>query len=190
MIRLELLGADTHLHSTLCARCPQGPAGCCKAPPEMDWSDIGRVVARGGRDFVLEHIAARRLLPTARGLALARVRKREHPGDPRQSKCVFHGAEGCTIAPARRPATCNYFLCEDAFVASGERRGNAEALSSRVAHGRLRFLYDRWDEALSAQIRQQWPEGPPWDAAFLDWLGTEFARLGSEDRARIASLMP
>src|SRR5262245_25470840 len=47
VIRLEVLGAHTHLHSTLCRRCPQGPAGCCAAPPAVAWADIGRISALG-----------------------------------------------------------------------------------------------------------------------------------------------
>src|SRR4051794_14499648 len=109
MIRLTVLGESTHLLSTLCAACPQGPAGCCVAPPEYDWSDLGRVVARGGRDFLLAALAARKAEPTRRGLAVRRVRRREGPTLPREAKCVFHGARGCTIDPDRRPATCNYF---------------------------------------------------------------------------------
>ena len=45
VIRLELLGPHTRLLSNLCARCPQGSAGCCMSPPEVDWSDVVAVAA-------------------------------------------------------------------------------------------------------------------------------------------------
>ena len=53
MIRLDLVGPHTHLYSTLCGRCPQGPAGCCASPPAVAWADIGRITALGGLDFTL-----------------------------------------------------------------------------------------------------------------------------------------
>src|SRR5690348_16239953 len=128
MIRIELSGVHTRLCSTLCAECPQGPAGCCVSPPEFDWSDIGRVVSQGGRDWLLEQLAAKNLLPVARGLGLRRELRKESLTAPRENKCVYHGPLGCTITPERRPATCNYFLCEDAFVEGGEGRGESSAL--------------------------------------------------------------
>ncbi|MDI1450182.1 hypothetical protein [Polyangium sp. 6x1] len=177
MIRLEVLGPHTLLLSTLCAKCPQGPAGCCKAPPEMDWSDVGRVVAGGGRDFLLARIAKKDLIPTEDGLVLRRVKRREAPTEPMERKCVFHGAGGCTIAPPLRPATCNYFLCEDTFIEGGERKGERSAVLARQAHGALRATYERWDAELSARVAAGFPEGPAWDAAFLDWLGEAFVEL-------------
>lgn len=188
VIHLELLGPHTRLLSTLCARCPQGSAGCCVSPPEVDWSDVGRIVALGGRDFVLEQLAAGNLLPADDGLRLRRVRKRERPTDPRRMKCVFHGPVGCTIQHQQRPATCNYYLCEDAYETGGERRGDAAAASARKAHGLLREVAQRWDEEIAARVRAAWPEGPPWDAVFLEWLGAEFERLSGASREALASL--
>ena len=172
MIRLQILGDDTCLLSTLCARCPEGPAGCCVAPPEYDWSDIGRVVRHGGVDWLASRIAEKRVTPSARGLAVKRVRKREGPTLPRESKCVFHGKEGCTIAHDRRPATCNYFLCEHAF-----REGGPEAPRARAVHDGLKTAFERWDEALASRVSEAFPEGAPWDAAFLAWLGDEAEAL-------------
>jgi hypothetical protein len=186
MIRLELAGPHTRLLSTLCAQCPQGPAGCCVSPPEMDWSDLGRIVALGGLDWLLDQLARGHLSPAARGLRIRRERRRGSSREPRRSKCVYHGPEGCTIAHERRSATCNYFVCEDVFVDGGERRRAPEALASREAHGRLMRIYTRWDEEMSRRIAAAWPEGPPWDAAFLGWLGAEFDRLsaGSSEELR------
>jgi hypothetical protein len=177
MIRLELKGPHTLLLSSLCARCPQGPTGCCAAPPELDWSDIGRVVALGGRAFLLAQIAAKNLVPAARGLALRRVRTRASSTEPRRARCVFHGPTGCTIAHDLRPATCNYFLCDDAYAERDEAgRADPAAPEARRAHEALKRLYEGWDRDLEALVAATWPEGPPWDEAFLDWLGAEMDR--------------
>jgi hypothetical protein len=185
MIHLDLAGPDTRLCSTLCAACPVGPTGCCTAPPEHDWSDIGRVVAHGGRDFLLAEIARGNLVPVARGLTIRRVKKRESPLAPRRSKCVYHGAEGCTIAPGLRPATCNYFLCDDAYREGGEGRGDGSAVAARAAHGALAGLYQGWDRALGEAVRTRWPEGVPWDGAFLDWLGAAYTALATATSAKV-----
>lgn len=179
MIRLELAGAHTRLGSTLCAECPQGPTGCCFSPPEFDWSDIGRVVSLGGRGWLLEQLAAGALFPAARGLQIQRARRRASNAERRRNKCVFHGPEGCTIAPEQRPATCNYFLCEDAFT-EGSKLDAQEAAQSRRAHAALTAMYARWDEALARELRAAFPEGVSWDAGFLDWLGAAFERLCAE----------
>ena len=34
------------------------------------------------------------------------------------------------------------------------------------------------------------PEGPPWDATLLTWLGDEYARLVRRERRGLRSLMP
>ncbi|MGK4002179.1 hypothetical protein WMF31_06110 [Sorangium sp. So ce1036] len=187
MIRLELSGEHTRLCSTLCGQCPQGPAGCCFSPPELDWTDIGRIVSLGGRGWLLEQIAARNLRPASRGLELRRVRRREERTAPRQSKCVYHGARGCTIPAERRAATCNYFLCEDAFAERLNGRADPASAASRRAHALLRGLYERWDRELADAVAAR-PEGPSWDAAFLDWLGAEFERLSRASRAEIAAI--
>lgn len=172
MIRLQILREDTLILSTVCAQCPEGPAGCCVAPPEYDWSDVGRVVRRGGLDWILAQIAAKRLTPVSRGLAVKRVRKREDPLLPRESKCVFHGKEGCTIPHERRSATCNYFVCEHVF-----RDGGSGTPAARQAHAVLKDAYERWDGILAERVASTWPEGAPWDAAFVAWLGEQSARL-------------
>ncbi len=191
MLRLELVGEHTRLHSTLCGQCPQGPAGCCVSPPEFDWTDLGRVVSLGGRDWLLEQIAAGNLLPAGRGLVLRRARRREERTAPRRAKCVYHGARGpvigCTIPAERRPATCNYFLCEDAFAERHDGQADPASGASRRAHAILRELYSRWDGELAGAVAAR-PEGPSWDAEFLDWLGAEFERLASAASAELAEL--
>jgi hypothetical protein len=174
-VRLELLGPHTRLLSDLCARCPHGPYGCCVSPPDLDWSDIGRIVALGGRDFLCAQLAAKNLVPVAHGLRIRRVRKREGRSLPREHKCVFHGPSGCTLPPERRPATCNYFLCEDALHAGGEENAGDRARARR-AHELLKASYERHDREMGERIARTFG-GPPWDAAFLDQLGAAFEEL-------------
>lgn len=190
MISLASSGLHLRLLSTLCSACPQGPTGCCISPPRSDWSDLGRTVLLGGRDFLLAELAAGHLAPCADGLQMSKVKKRVSPLAPRASTCVYHGPRGCTIDHALRPATCNYFLCEDTYVEGGEAKGDPAALAARRAHLELRERYAELDAQLGEAIRACWPEGPPWDAAFLDWLGEELARLDASARGDAAALGP
>lgn len=185
VIRLELLREDTRILSTLCAKCPQGPSGCCVAPPEHDWSDLGLAVSHGHRDWLLAQIAERRLVPGARGLAIKLVKRREGPALPRERKCVFHGKEGCTIRFEQRPATCNYFVCEDVFI-----DGGGDGPAARRAHATLKDAFERWDRALVDEIAARFPDGPTWDAAFLDWLGERTAALARGAPGGLAALDP
>jgi hypothetical protein len=172
-VRLELLGAHTRLLSDLCARCPHSPYGCCISPPDLDWSDVGRIVALGGRDFLLAQIASKNLVPVGHGLRIRRVRRREGPSLPREHKCVFHGAAGCTIAPDQRPATCNYFLCEDALSAGGDEDA-AGRRRAEQAHALLRASYEHLDREIAARVVAEPPDAIRWDANFLDGLGAMF----------------
>lgn len=177
MIRLELAGANTHLHSTLCSACPQGPTGCCASPPGVEWSDIGRIVSLGGAGWLLEQVAAGNLRPGKRGLLILRVEPTDGDGRALPKRCVFHGPRGCTIPPGRRAATCNYYLCDDAFAHGGEGRGDREARAGREAYDALVDLYGAWDRELADRVHARWPGGPPWDEEFLRWLGGEYDRL-------------
>ncbi|WP_437715293.1 hypothetical protein WMF45_02020 [Sorangium sp. So ce448] len=179
MIRLELAGMHTRLHSTLCGSCPQGPTGCCASPPGVEWSDLGRIVSLGGAGWLLEQMAAGNLRPGQRGLLILRVEPRGSDGGALPKRCAFHGHEGCTIPPERRAATCNYYVCDDAFAHGGEPRGAPEALAGRKAHDALVDLYGSWDLELADRIRERWPDGPPWNLDFLDWLGREVRRLAA-----------
>ncbi len=169
MIRLEVLGPTTQLLATTCAACPHNVAGCCVSPPPHGWSDVGRVVLGGGRAFLLEQLAAKNLYPVARGLALRRARGRHSRTEPRQNKCVYHGAEGCTILASQRPSTCNYYLCEEAY----RDAGGPDAGTARMAQRDLAELHARWNRELAGAIAERWPEGPSWEEGFLDWLGAE-----------------
>lgn len=175
MIRLEVAGSSVQLVATTCAACPHNVAGCCVSPPEHGWADLGRVVSGGGKGFLLEQLAARNLQPTSTGLALRRVRGRHAITEPRQSKCVYHGARGCTIAASQRPSTCNYYLCEEAYREAGEPRGDEGALAARRAQKALAERYSTWNRELAARMAELWPEGPSWDERFFDWLGAEMA---------------
>lgn len=186
MIRLELLGAHTRIHATLCSRCPQGPAGCCASPPGVEWSDLGRIVSLGGTAWLLEQIAAGNLRPGGRAL---NIRRREaDAAGPR--RCVFHEGQGCTIAADRRSATCNFYVCDDALLQGGEARGDADAKAGREALDLLMAIHGRWDQEIADQVRATWPDGPPWDAAFLAWLGEEYSRRQSRHRRALRSLSP
>jgi len=167
-MRLALAGPDTLILSDLCARCPMGPAGCCAAPPGVEWSDVGRIVRRGGKSFVLQRIAEGSLRPGPRGLFIRRVGE-----DPR--RCVFLGASGCTLPPERRAATCNYYVCEDALAEAAPLPAEA----ARRAVAALTEAFAAWDRALAAEVAARWPEGARWDEAFLDWLGERFAALSA-----------
>lgn len=148
----------------------------------MDWSDIGRIVAHGDRDWLVEQVANGHLVRCEYGLYLKRVKGRVTADirSPRIAKCVFHdGSSGCTIAATRRPATCNFYVCESAFE-EGEKSGTArEVASARKVHDDLVTMFVGWDAELAQRIRTNWPEGPPYDAAFFDWLGEAFVELRS-----------
>ncbi|HZF53115.1 MAG TPA: hypothetical protein VE093_30890 [Polyangiaceae bacterium] len=190
MIRLELTGLHTHLHSTLCGTCPQGPAGCCASPPAVAWADIGRITALGGLEWLLEEMRAGNLRPAPRGLAIRRSEEREDDRGKWPRKCVYHGPTGCTVPSDRRSATCNYYLCDDAFEAGGETAGDPTAARARRAHEALTDLYGRWDLELAARIVARYPDGPPWDKPFFQWLAGECAELEGASRKELRPLRP
>ena len=185
MIRLDLADVDSLLLSPLCRRCPQGRAGCCAAPPAVAWADIGRIVRLGGRDFLLGEIQAGRLLPSPRGLSIKRV----PASDEFPARCTYLGPNdrGCVLAPHQRSATCNYYLCEDAFVLA-ESESDPLVAPSRLAHDRIADLLGQCDMALSSMVTDRFPEGPPWDAAFFDWLAAELAQLLRTRRKELKQL--
>jgi len=160
---------DTLVTSPLCARCPSGPAGCCAAPPSLAWADLGRIVARGGTAWVRAELAAGRLRPCPRGLAIARA-----PG-PHGTACTYLGATGCSLAPDRRSGTCNEYLCEDAY-ADAERAADPLAARARAAHAALERAFAAWDEALAAAIAERGAP-PAFDDDFFTWLGAAFERV-------------
>lgn len=175
MIRLTIVGAgpDTKILSSLCSACPYSAAGCCVAPPRLDWSDVGRIVAHGGRDWLLEEIAAKRLVIGERWLSVSRPKRTLVPGGPRQAGCVYHAPTGCTIPHDRRSATCNYYVCDAGLAGEHEAR-------AREVHDDLVKSFVGWDAEITARVAATWPEGrPPFDGAFLDWLGATFTELSS-----------
>ena len=172
MIRLVVANEHTTILSTLCAQCPYSPAGCCTAPPRIDLSDVARIVRLGGRDWLLEEIAAGRLVVRTHWLTIDRRKKVPRPGGPRVAACVYLGDRGCTIPPERRAATCNYYVCEDALT-----RGGPDAPRAREIHADLVERFGRWDAELVRRVETEWPGGPPFDATFLDWLGAAYDEL-------------
>jgi hypothetical protein len=178
MLRLALAGPHTTIASSLCSACPYSPAGCCVAPPRLDWTDVGRIVSLGGRDWLLEQIALGRLVVGDRWLAVTRPKRPLSPGGPREAACVYHGPTGCTIPHDRRSATCNYYVCDAA-------RTGEHAERARGAHDDLVKSFVGWDAEIAARVASIWPAGPTYDAAFLDWLGTTFTELSG--RAAVVS---
>ncbi|MEJ7730524.1 MAG: hypothetical protein WKG00_15045 [Polyangiaceae bacterium] len=175
-IHLHVAGVDTLALSALCGACPQGPRGCCAAPPVFTWSDIARILDHGGRDWLRAETTAGRLVPNRRGLAVARV---EGEGGAR---CAFHGTRGCTLDPTQRSTTCNDYLCDDA-LADGARASPWLARRAGAAHRELAAIYARWDEEIGAAIG-----APCWDGA----AGEEamLATLAAHGRQLRASLPP
>ena len=177
-LRLTLAGPDTTLLSSLCSACPYSPAGCCVAPPRLDLSDIGRIVAHGGRDWLLEEIAQKRIMIGERWLSVTRPKRPLVPGGPREAACAYHSANGCTIPHDRRSATCNYYLCDAARDGDGEdNTQSADSRRAREAHDELVAKFVAWDAEITRRLNATWPDGPTFDAAFLDWLGATFTEL-------------
>ena len=58
----------------------------------------------------------------------------------------------------------------------------------REAHATLMALYGRWDLEFLEAIAARWGGAPPWDAAFLDWVGEEYRRLVRRSRRDLKSL--
>lgn len=178
LIQLGVKGPDTIVASGLCASCPHSPAGCCVAPPRYDWSDIGRVVHHGRIDFILAGLASGALVACEHGLFIKRVKGRVTPerGAPRIAKCSFHdGRSGCTIDPLERPATCNFYVCESALQSGVEAGGAREVARARRVHDELVDAFVRWDARTAAAVKATYPDGPPFDRVFLEWLGRSFA---------------
>lgn len=176
-LTLVIAGIDSVLGSELCATCPYSPAGCCVAPPRYDWSDLARVVRHGDTEWLLEGLAAGRLVPIEHGLALRREKKRVSAArtSPRLAKCTFHdGASGCTIAASRRPATCNIYLCDEA-LRLGEPASAADA--ARAEHDARVSDFVAWDRELEARVKAQW--APEWrfTREFFAWLAATFEEI-------------
>lgn len=168
-LRLTLAGPDTLVTSPLCARCPSGPAGCCAAPPAVAWADIGRIVRRGGADWLLREIETGHLRPCPRGLAITRA-----PG-PHGVACTYLGEAGCALPPDRRSVTCNEYLCEDA-LRDAARTGDPSAPRARRAHLELERSLADWDAEIAALVTAR-AAPVAWDEAFLTFLGAAFERI-------------
>lgn len=177
MLRLALLGADSQIASTLCARCPHTAAGCCVAPPPLGLADLGRIVARGGQEFLLAELGAGRLVPAESGLRIRRTKGRtsDERGAPRLVKCAFHGPSGCTIAEDRRSVTCNVYICESAL--HEEKSERAVAREAERAHAAIVEAHVAVGRELATEVRARYPEGPPYDTVFFAWLGEAYSAL-------------
>lgn len=173
-VRLVLLGPHTRLVADLCAACPQGATGCCSAPPDLSWADLGRVVALGGLDWVLAELGEGRLLAGPRGLVVRRVASDEPASGA--TKCVYHGELGCTLTPDLRSAACNYYLCKDALATSGDDGFGVEAAGAAWT-----TQYAAWNEELSIDLLRGWEASVAdgGERALLVELGRRFSALAS-----------
>jgi hypothetical protein len=176
VVRLVVLGPHTQLTTPLCAACPHSPAGCCISPPPMDLSDVARIAALDGSQWLRDEIANGRLEPAGLGLRVTKRRGRTGPTGPRVAKCVYHGDRGCTVPEARRAATCNYYVCESALVATDER-DPAQGARARAAHAQLQRDYERWEGILAREAAERFPEGAVFDDATLEWLAARWEEL-------------
>jgi len=192
-IQLDLEGEHTGLLSPLCMECPHGATGCCASPPGFDWSDVGRVLKLGGRAWLIDQMAAGLILPLqhkygspSRGLQLLRIENPAANAGVWPTKCNFHGDQGCTIGRDRRPATCNYYLCDQAFEMAGEAGEPA-----REAQALLQTLYGRWDLEIAGAVAERWPQHIPWDNqsdAILALVEIQYDRSVRRDRRELKRL--
>jgi hypothetical protein len=65
-------------------------------------------------------------------------------------------------------------LCDDAFVLA---ENDPLVAPSRLTHDRIADLLGQCDIALSTMVTDRFPDGPPWDADFFDWVAAEFEKL-------------
>lgn len=190
-LTLTILGADSVFGAQTCAHCWYSPAGCCVTPPRYDWSDLGRVVSHGGRDWLLARIGDGSLVPVEHGFA---VRRRHEPLDPEHPahgiiKCTFHtSSAGCSIEETRRPATCNFYMCTQSLDAAAEAGDSRDAERALRVHDRLVDRLAAWDAVLHARVVQEWPADRRQTAAFFTWLGKAFSALHASTLAMGDSL--
>lgn len=183
---LTVLGAHTHLHSSLCVTCPYEAAGCCTSPPPYDWADVGRVLALAstGRAHLTRALSEGKLLATSTGLAIVRTKRKFSPTEPRTARCVFLGPEGCTISPHEKPAVCNYYVCEAAQ--GGPPDENPLGAVPFTAYAALRELWTRWALETNRVVEEAYSgDVPPFDDRLALLLVTTYQRL--EHEAGLAS---
>jgi hypothetical protein len=133
----------------------------------MALADVARIVTHHGRDWLLTELESGRLIAGEAWLILRRT-----------DACGYLGPTGCTIAHERRPATCNFYVCESALDAGDDRKS-----SLRGQRDLLEATYARWDHELEQLARERSPSSITFDAATLDFLGVSFQRLCAATRA-------
>ncbi len=172
-VHLVLLGPHTRVVAALCAACPQGPTGCCTSPPDLSWTDIGRIASLGGVAWLVDEARSGRLLRGPRGLVVARI----EAGGAAETKCVYHGEQGCSIPPERRSAACNYYVCGDALAEAGPEATAVEAGSAAWT-----AAYQIWDEILASEIGswEQQATAEAHEGQLLEGLGRRFRELSGE----------
>lgn len=160
-LRVLNSGADTIILTSLCSRCPHGPKGCCVVPPRLALADIARIVHHDGRAWLQGEVAAGRIVAKGSFMILTRP----------AGACVYLGDEGCTITHEKRPATCNFYVCEQAVDG-----GDDTADAARQTRDRLERELAQRDADLLALLSQRAPNGIAFDEETLVFLGTEHAR--------------
>jgi hypothetical protein len=177
MFRLALAGPDTHVLAGLCTACPYGSAGCCVAPPPYAWSDLARVVGHDGISWLEVQIACGNLVSVARGFSIRRVAANGREGS---ATCVFHEeGRGCTIAPTQRPATCNYYVCDEALASGRLSNGAASIDATKSALADLLGQFVQWDTQMAAYVEAFYPGGPTYDRAFFEGLRSTFQSIAA-----------
>lgn len=194
-IEVDVRAEHTGLLSPLCMWCPHGATGCCASPPGFDWSDIGRVLTLGGRQWLKAQMAEGFILELqqrydvpVRGLQLRRVANTAANSSAWPTKCVYHGEKGCTIHRDQRPATCNYYLCDQAYDMAAE---GADA--GREAQAILQTLFGRWDLEIADRVAAKWPHAIPWQTApdaIFDLVEAAYGKLVKRDRRELRPLQP
>lgn len=185
-IRLKLDGAHTRIHAELCTQCPHSAAGCCAAPPAVAWTDIGRIASLNGIAFLLIELESGRLRPSPLGLAIQRQAPGELSGISMPARCIYLSKTGCVLEEGQRSATCNYYVCEEALNEGG---GPKHIQKTRRAYETLSALYAQWDIALGKSVHSRYPQGPPWDRAFLMELKEAFEELLKDHAGKLKKLM-
>lgn len=155
-LSLTVLGAHTHLHSTLCMACPYETAGCCTSPPPYDWADVARVLSLGGLSHFESALARGHLRPTPDGFTIRRKKRKDRPNEAKTARCVFHGVEGCTIDARVRPATCNYYVCDAGL--GGPPDQNPRGEEPYMVYAVLRELWSRWNVDIAQRVSEAFPD--------------------------------
>ena len=107
----------------------------------------------------------------------------------REHTCAV-AARAQGLADARRAGRLRYAveLVHAAALLGDLRFDVAYTSALSRAQETLAALYGGWDRDLAERVATGWPAGPPWDAAFLAWLGSAYERLARRAPASLRAL--